>query len=311
MEEYDITPKDQGSEGYSGLPAIIVSQDKALIIWYASTQDDVAHAQGLAGDLIITDDAQMQEAVDLRNKYRARRKEVLERIAFHKDRVNRLHDQIMAVEKELAGDERKQDGGYQKAMKTLTDTINRRLDYLDEQRKAEEARLSKIAEADRQKRQATIAKGLDKLLSGLTDLNEQRKALEARIGDPDTTVEEAEEIRARINAIDALARKTTAQVDEKQVRLEQVTAPATVVVDNRPDVKGLNSKVVYFAEKVINDDALHMAVVDRIAPRSACTWSMPILSKALNDQVRGMDGVMPTMPGLQIGTKRVTTTRAA
>ena len=311
MEEYDITPKDQGSEGYSGLPAIIVSQDKALIIWYASTQEDVAHAQEIAGDLIIVDDAQMQEAVDLRNKYRARRKEVLERIGFHKDRVNRLHDQIMAVEKELAGDERKQDGGYQKAMKTLTDKINLRLDYLDEQRRLEEARLSRIAEADRQKRQATITKGLDKLLSGLSDLNEQRKALEARVGDPETTVEEAEEIRSRINAIDALARKATAQVDEKQVHLEQVTAPATIVVDNKPDVKGMSSKVVYFVERIVNDNALHQAVIDGKAPRTACTWNFSKLAQAANDQVKGMEGVVPSMPGVAFGTKRVTTTRAA
>ena len=141
MEEYDITPQDQE---HSGLPSIVISEDRSLVLWYKSTQEDVEHAYRVANDLVITDGQKMTDAVNIRNTYRVRCKEVLERIGFHKDRVNKLHDQIMAVEKELAGDARKKDGGYQLAMEMITKKINARLDQLERERLEEEARLNKL-----------------------------------------------------------------------------------------------------------------------------------------------------------------------
>ena len=308
MEEYDITPQDQE---HSGLPSIVISEDRSLVVWYKSTQEDVEHAYRVANDLVITDEQKMTDAVNIRNTYRVRCKEVLERIGFHKDRVNKLHDQIMAVEKELAGDARKKDGGYQLAMEMITKKINARLDQLERERVEEEARLNKLAEADRTRRMGLIAKALDKLQDGLSDLNEQKRVLEERItGNPDITIEEAEEIRARINTIDARLQATTTRVEEKQAVLEQVTAPSTIVVDNAPKVEGLSSRLVWVAIRIDDDDAVHLAVPKREAPRSACTWSLPKFSQYGNDQVKGTNR-KPVVPGVVFEQRRITSTRGA
>ena len=167
-----------------------------------------------------------------------------------------------------------------------------------------------LAEADRTRRMGLITKALDKLQDGLSDLNEQRKILEARIEDFDVTVEEAEEIRARINTIDARLQATTTRVEEKQAVLEQVTAPSTIVVDNMPKVDGLSSRLVWVAIRIDDDDALHLAVPRREAPRSACTWSLAKLSQHGNDQVKGTNR-KPVTPGVVYEQRRITSTRGA
>ena len=285
----------------STFPAIVISNDAKLTLWHEETTLAVDNANRAATALEITDDASMDMAVDMKRTYKEGEKQATEVIKPYKQRLDEVKKQILDVEKDLAG-------GYKRAADTVMSKINNRLDYLEAEKKKEEARLREIAEKDKEKRLKTIHEGLNKILGQFSDLNEQRQALEMRITEQEITVEEAEIIRIEIEAIDKKLGNMTQRIETKQIAMEEAAAPMTVNVNNFDKPKGMSSTTVYEVAEIHNQRAVLREIIDGRLPIACITFNLAKIKQAGNDQVKGSNAA-PNIPGVTFTAKRDTRIR--
>lgn len=289
-------------ENKSTFPAIMVQRDEKLAVWFEMMDSKVAAAIHIAETFTVSDNETMEIAKAHIKATRIVKDEAKDVIKPYKDRINDIKQQILDTEKRytLVCD---------KAEAILKGKINDRLDYLEKQRREEEERLRKIAEADRQKRLDTINKSLDKLLDKVDDLNEQKKALEERIEDPEITVEEAETIRERINAIEAKLGMAQSKVETKQVEIQNVASPISVSVTNQEKVQGMSSNVIWEVQEIVNPRAVLQAILDGKLSMACISFNSVKLKQAANDQVKGMRNATPNIPGVTFVARRDTRIR--
>ena len=243
----------------------------------------------------------MEDAKVIIKGLRAYKTEATDIIKPYKQRLDEVKKQVLTVEKGLVSQCDEGEG-------ILKQKINARLDYLEGERIKEEARLRELAEKDRQKRMESINKKLDGLLDKASDYTEQKQILEAQLEDPEMTVEEAEIIRQKINKIEFLLGNVQGRVEEKTLEVENVASPVNIVVDNKPDVKGLSSSKVWEPVQVMSAALLLRAILEGRAPASCVKFDMVAIKRFANDQVKGTNST-PNVPGVQFREVRDTRIR--
>jgi hypothetical protein len=286
----------------SRFPAIILGKDEQLELWFFNTEQAVSEAITKAQCLTIIDDDTMQQATDLKRAYKQGEKDAAEKIKPFKDRINDIKKQILDAEKALTVE------GFKFAADIVMEKINARVNFLEAERRKEEARLKEIAEKDRQKRLNSINGALDKLLEKQTDLTAQRQSLEDRIQAPDVTEEEADIIRTRIEAIDKKLGQVSQRVETKQIAMEETAAPMTVSVNNFEKPKGMSSKIVWKLVEIFNPKALLRAIVDGLVSIACITFNTAKIEQKANDDVKGTN-TAPNIPGCRFEAKRDTRIR--
>jgi DNA repair exonuclease SbcCD ATPase subunit len=283
-------------------PAIILGKDEQLELWFFNTEQAVQEAITKAQALVITDDATMQTATDLKRAYKQGEKDAAEKIKPFKDRINDIKKQILDAEKALTVE------GFKMAADIIIKKINDRVDFLEAEKRKEEARIREIAEKDRQKRLSSYNTALDKLLEKQTDLTAQRQALEDRLQSPDVTEEEADIIRTRIEAIDKKLGQVSQRVETKQIAMDEVAAPMTVMVNNFAKPKGMSSTIVYEVQEIHNPKAVLRAILEGQLSIACVNFNVVKIKQAGNDQVKGTN-MAPNIPGVTFLAKRDTRIR--
>jgi DNA repair exonuclease SbcCD ATPase subunit len=283
-------------------PAIILGKDEQLELWFFNTEQAVREAITTAQRLVIADDITMQTATDLKRAYKQGEKDAAEKIKPFKDRINDIKKQILDAEKALTVE------GFKFAADIVMEKINARVNFLEAEKRKEEARLRELAEKDRQKRLDSINGALDKLLEKQTDLTAQRQSLEDRIQAPDITEEEADIIRTRIEAIDRKLGQVSQRVETKQIAMEEVAAPMTVSVQNFEKPKGMSSSIVYEVQEIHNPKAVLRAIIEGTLSIACVTFNTAKIKQAANDSVKGTN-VAPNIPGVTFIAKRDTRIR--
>lgn len=287
MEENTAT---QAQEQKPTFQKLMTVPDAAIAIWFDNIDDKVADVVRRAREIVIVDDDTMKEAKEIIAESKGISKEAIDFIKPYKERVNDIKQQILDTEKRFVVP------CSDNVEKPLKNAIGAYLDKKEEERREEERRRREEAEKERQKRLDKIGKGLDTLLDKVADLNERRALLEERLEDQSITVEEADEIRARIEAIDTKQRSLNTSVVERQVQMEETAAATTATVESKPKVEGMSTGKHKEPTGVTQPMVLVKAIAEGRIPIGVIKWDMTQIKRLLN---AGVD-----VPGVTYEIKR-------
>lgn len=242
---------------------------------------------------------------------------VVDMIAPFKEKVQAELDKIRSVEKVFSTYVAPKDAPKAraderlvawKAIDALTIKLNAYLDYEEEERRKEEARLQAEAEKIRQREVERISKKLDGIMAKSLGLNEQKKLLEEQLTDTSITAEEAEAIRQRIDAIDIKLRPVQEKIFDAQTKMEEKAAPVMVKVETQK-VSGLSTdNYEWRVTEIYNIRLLAQAVADGKVGAACIQAVEGRIKAAANDQVRGTSDT-PKIPGVHFERVRKTAIR--
>jgi len=301
MDEVQVSAvKDESRPTF---PAVIATRDESLTTWLDQQYLAVGEAERGARLLKVTDKDSMEQGVAMKRNFKAGSTLVSGFIKPYKQRLDDIKNQILDVEKALAG-------GYDKASEVVMTKINTYLNEVEALRLAEEKRLRELAEKEREKRLTQINAALDKLLEKKESLADQRAALEEQLNAEGNTLEETEILKARISAIDAKIGMTSTKIEDKQTQIEQTANPLFQMSVPMPEtVKGMSTTVIWEVEQISNKRLVLQAVLDNLIPMACVDINEVKVKQAGNDQVRGQKNVAPNIPGVVFRQKRDTRVR--
>ena len=277
------------------LPGLQVTQNMELTHWAADMDIAVRSLEQAVKVMKVKSNPELEVSAEVVREINSRIKEAEEKIKPFKQRLDEIKGLFLATEKRYVVPLKEMKS---KALKLQNDY----LDYLEEERKKEEARINEQAAKEREKRLEAINKQLDKDLSKMTSIEEQISAMEKMLEDTEnTTVEKAEEIRRRIDNLELRKQSLTQKIDEKQTRMEEIATPQTVTVDNKPKIDGMSERKEWVPVKVINPKAILQAIIDDRLPLSAVDFNMGIIKRLKN--------AGQSIPGVEFQSKRIITQR--
>jgi hypothetical protein len=157
------------------------------------------------------------------------------------------------------------------------------LDYLDAERRKEEARLREKAEKQQAKEMEKANKKVEALIEKAGGVEDQIKAIEAELEDPELTNTEIELLTAKRDSLVLDRDRTNRVIQETVDRVEaKASVPTPIPAREAPKVKGLSS-AVKIVPSVVNSMALVRAVADGRAPLGVIkAWDMSVISKLVN-----------------------------
>lgn len=261
-EIIDVTPEPEFGR-------LVVVEDSALLGLLDIAKDKITACLDDANAFELTKPEDKDTVKTKITTVRSISKDGLALLEKHHQTINTLLERVRTLEKPFltpTTPNTKSDPEYiaYQAEKILKDKLNARLDLEERKRIAEENRLREQAEKDRQKRLDAINNKLDKLTGAISDLVQQKEALESSITD-DISIEEAEAIRARIEGIEAKLAKQQGAVITQQTKVQEVAVQTTIRVET-PKVQGVASKKKFVCVSVSNEMALLRAIVNGQIP---------------------------------------------
>lgn len=293
--------------------AVVMQKDAVLIKAITDTRASLQTYLKTAEATVLKRAEDKQIVTDMIASIKNICKPVVELIQPIKKQANEQIDKIISIEKifttyvppnqaaKTRADERFL---AWKAIDILMTKLDAYLNYEEEERRKEEERLQKLAEQQRQKETERINKKLEGLLAKSDDLKEQKRLLEEQLQDGSITVEEAENIRTRIENIDIRLQPIEARVVDQQVKMEEKAMPVTVSVDKGPKVAGLSSDNFYWdVEEITNVKLICRAIVEGTLSPACVTVNQAKVKQAGNDQVKGTNQA-PNIPGVKFIKKR-------
>ncbi len=298
---------------------LVVQANEELSLQIRDTRDKLLAYLEDAKLTTIENDEDAKEAGDTIKQIREDCEPVLEAIKPFKEQVSGKLDEIRSIEKVFTTQLQRADQvkamadprftAFQ-AILTLKTKMN---EYLDEkERKAEEERLriEKEAREKQEKQLKAITAKLDKIQAEGKDKAEQKAFLEKYLEEEAGTIseEEAAQVRARIETLTLELRNIETKTIDAQTKMEQVAAPVTVAME-QTKIAGQSTRKVWTATQVVNSRALLQAILDGKVPMGCVSFNLAQLSKAANDQVKGMQGVTPVIPGVTLVSQRDTRVR--
>lgn len=273
---------------------LAIIEDSALAEWFGDQEILIHSFLSKAQTIEIKHSDDKEIVKNMIVEVREYGKEALAKIKPFKDRVNEVRQQILDREKDFSVP-------ADQAQKILKDKLNARLDLEEKERIAEENRLRELAEKDRIKRLDAINAKLEKLTGSVAGLADKKAILEASITD-ETSVEEAEVIRARIEAIDAKLAREQGKVIEQQTRVQETAIPTFVNVKTEK-VQGVASSKKLKCTGVSNEMALLRAIVEGKIP----AWK-GLISFNLT-QITKLANMGQELPGCEFAMERDTRIR--
>lgn len=285
---------------------LVIVEDSALLATIDSTKNRLVAYLDDAMAFELTEAEHKAQTKEKINAIRNISKEGLSLLEKHHETINTLLARVKTLEKPFlmpTTPNTKLDPEYIafQAEKILKDKLNARLDLEEKERIAEENRLREQAEKDRLKRLGAINAKLDKLTDSISDLVQQKEALEVSITDNIST-EEAEAIRARIEGIEAKLAKQQGAVITQQTKVQEVAVQTAVRVEVQK-VQGVASKKKFVCTEVTNEMALLKAIVNRQIPawKGIVSFNLAQISRLKN---MGQD-----VPGAEFQEQRDTRIR--
>lgn len=298
-EIIDVTPEPEFGR-------LVVVEDSNLLIGLENTKVLITVCLDDAKNFELVKPEDKETVKTKINTIRNISKEGLGLLEKHHETINTLLARVRTLEKPFlmpTTPNTKLDPEYIgfQAEKILKDKLNARLDLEEKERRAEENRLREQAEKDRLKRLDAINIKLDKLTGAISDLVQQKEALETSITD-DISIEEAEAIRARIEGIEAKLTKQQGAVITQQTKVQEVAVQTAVYVEVQK-VQGVASKKKFVCTEVTNEMALLKAIVNGQIPawKGIITFNLAQISRLKN---MGQD-----VPGAEFQEQRDTRIR--
>jgi hypothetical protein len=293
---------------------LVVQADQALTVAIRSTRESMLARLEEAKAFTCETEADVEAATKMIVAIREECEPIIERIKPFKEEVSGELDRIRSIEKIFTTTVSKADQvkamadprftAFQ-AILTLKTKMNNCLDEIERKKEEERRRIEEEARREQEKRLKAISAKLDKIQAEGKDKAEQKAFLEKYLEEDAETIsdEEAAQVRARIETLTLELKGIESKVIEKQTQMEQVTTPVTVAME-QTKVAGLSSGKRWVAGQVVNSRLLLQAILDGKAPMGCVTFSLPVLSRYGNDQVKGMKGAQPTIPGVEFRQER-------
>jgi DNA repair exonuclease SbcCD ATPase subunit len=292
---------------------LVVQRDALLTVRLAAGKQRMQDYLERAKTISPVTEADLAECGILVGEIKSECEPLIDSLAPFKQQLNEKLDMIRSIEKcftvsvakpqQQAATTDPRFIAFQ-AVNLIRQKMNAALDAIERKKEEEARRVAELARKEQETRLKKINDGLDKLLSKAGDLAAQRAELELLLEDPDTTVEAAEIIRARIEKIDVQLGNLQAKTSEKQMEQAQVAAPVTVVPE-ATRVAGVSSKIVW-VPSVQNQRALLQAVLNGSVPMSTIKWDMVAIKQYGNMMVKGQKNTPPTVPGVVWTAERST-----
>ncbi len=298
---------------------LAIREDQALSVEIRTVREKMIAYLKRAEDFVFNTEADLAEAgqiiVDIKNDCEP----ILEKIKPFKDEVSTELDRIRSIEKiftttvsradaaKARGDERFI--AFQ-AIDALKDKMNTFRDELEAKAEAERLKVEEEARKQQEKALKAISDKLNKLQAQGKDKAEQKAFLEKYLEEESDTIDEDEaaQCRARIETLSLELKAIDGKVAVKQTEMERVATPVTVAKEETK-VAGQTSKKVWVAVQVTNARLLLQAILDGKVTMACVEFKLPQLSREANNQVKGMDGVAPSIAGVEFAAQRDTRIR--
>jgi DNA repair exonuclease SbcCD ATPase subunit len=253
----------------------------------ATIEKEMQPFEMLAGQLVVDSQDTLTLAKGMVGQIKGLREKI-------KGTFRPIIEKAFAAHKEAVAQEKRYLGPLDTAEGIIKGKMGGYLNELERQRRAEEERLQDLAAKDRDKRLAAIDRKIEALMGKEGDLREQLQVLTLAL-DASESEEEAQAIRTQINVLNAKLQITTERIQVQEQKVEEVTMPEIITVDNKPKVEGMSDRKDP-VPAVVDPMALVRAIADKDVPLSVIDWNMGNIKKLIKAGV--------FVPGVKVEWRR-------